>query len=355
MLQEKIPAQMKALVVEGPQKLIYKDVPVPRINADEVLVRVKACGICGSDIARVRDGGVHFFPIIVGHEFSGVVVQTGNDVKNVSLGDHVSAAPLLPCGSCESCLSGHPAMCNSYSFIGSRQNGAMAEYVAVPSKNILQLPKDMEFDKAACIEPLTVAIHGVERAGLLRSGSSAVVYGCGTIGVLTVQCLLAKGIKKIIAIDIDEHKLQLVKNMGVNDIINSSKIDVEKYFQEEGKADYVYETAGVNSLQSQILKLVKKNGRVVYIGTAQKDVTIPAKSFELILRGELNVTGSWMSYSSPFPGKEWSAAIEYLNSGIVDVSKIITHRFPLEAGYEAFLTMLDKDKRPLKVMYCLPN
>lgn len=346
-----VPANMKALVVEGVRNLVYKEVPVPQIKANEVLVRVRACGICGSDIPRATANGVHYYPIIIGHEFSGEIVQLGEDVKDLTCGQHVTAAPLIPCDKCGNCHKGNPAMCEHYSFIGSRQDGAMAEYVAVPAKNIVKVADSVTFEQAACIEPITVAIHGIERAGAIDSGKSAIVYGCGTIGILTMQCLKAKGVERVYVIDIDDSKLALAKKLGAYETINSIKVNIPEYFAENGKVDYVFETAGVNFLQAQVLQLVKKRGHVVYIGTAHKDVTIPAKVFEQILRGELFVTGSWMSYSAPFPGDEWIAAAEYLESGKVKVDEIITHKFPLSAGIEAFDTLMDKTSNALKVMY----
>ena len=344
---------MKALVVEGVKNLAYKDVPMPEIKPNEVLVKVRACGICGSDIPRALDNGVHYYPIIIGHEFSGEIISVGSEVKNLTCGQRVTAAPLVPCDNCENCYKGNPAMCEHYSFIGSRQDGAMAEYVAVPAKNIVPIADNVTFEQAACIEPITVAIHGIERAGAIDSGKSAIVYGCGTIGILTMQCLKAKGLERVYVIDIDEHKLALAKKLGAYEVLNSLKEDIPAYFAEHGKVDYVYETAGVNFLQAQVLQLAKKGGHVVYIGTAHRDVTIPAKSFELILRGELNVTGSWMSYSAPFPGNEWISAVEYLKAGKVRVDEIITHKFPLSSGIEAFNTLVDKESRALKVMYCM--
>ena len=343
--------KMKALVVEDINTLTYKDVSIPQINDDEVLIKVKACGICGSDIPRVKNNGVHFYPIIVGHEFSGEIVELGKNVTSYSLGDRVTAAPLIPCNNCDNCYQGNPAMCQHYSFIGSRQNGAMAEYVAVPAKNIVPIADNVTYAQAACIEPITVAIHGVERAGAIDSGKSAIVYGCGTIGILTMQCLKAKGLEKIYVIDIDDYKLELAKNLGAYEVLNSTKINIPEYFNKIGKVDYVYETAGVNFLQSQVLELAKKGGHVIYIGTAHKDVTIPAKSFELILRGELNVTGSWMSYSAPFPGNEWIAAAEYLQTRKVKVDEIITHKIPLSDGIKAFDILSNKNNNALKVMY----
>lgn len=348
-----LPSAMKALVVEGVNQLTYKDVEMPQIKDDEVLIKVKCCGICGSDIPRVKSNGVHFYPIIVGHEFSGDIVSVGQKVKNLSVGQRIAAAPIIPCYNCENCYKGNPAMCQHYSFIGSRQNGAMAEYVAVPAQNIVKIGDNVTYEQAACIEPITVAIHGIERAGAIKSGSSAIVYGCGTIGILTMQCLKAKGVEEIYVIDLDNHKLELARKLGAYKTLNSLEEDIPAYFTENGKVDYVFETAGVNFLQAQVLQLAKKGGHVVYIGTAHRDVTIPAKTFELILRGELQVTGSWMSYSAPFPGNEWKAAAEYLNSGKVNVNDIITHKFPLYDGIKAFDTLLDKESKALKVMYCM--
>lgn len=351
--ETEIPQTMKALVVEGVRQLAYKDVPVPSVKDDEVLVRVRACGICGSDIPRATDNGVHYYPIIIGHEFSGEIAALGSSVKDLAIGQRVTAAPLVPCYDCENCYKGNPAMCTHYSFIGSRQDGAMAQYVAVPAQNIVPIADSVSFEQAACIEPMTVAIHGIERAGAIDSGKSAIVYGCGTIGILTMQCLKAKGLERVYVIDIDDSKLELAKKLGAYKVLNSLNTDIPAYFAEHGKVDYVYETAGVNFLQAQVLQLAKKGGHVVYIGTAHRDVTIPAKSFELILRGELNVTGSWMSYSAPFPGDEWTAAAEYLKSGKVDVTDIITHRFELKDGLKAFDTLLDKKSGALKVMYTI--
>ena len=344
---------MKALVIEAEDKFTYKDVPVPEIKDDEVLVKVRACGICGSDIPRVMNKGVHFYPIIVGHEFGGDVVKVGSKVKNTGLGQRVTAAPLIPCGSCPECQKGNPAMCTHYSFIGSRQDGAMAEYVAVPARNLVPIADSVSYEQAAMIEPITVALHGIERAGVMEGGKSALVYGCGTIGMLTIQCLKAKGIERVYAIDIDEHKLEIAKKLGAYEVINSGKVDVVEYFNEHGKVDFAFETAGVNFLQAQIIELVNKRGKIVYIGTAHGDVKLPAKSFEQILRSEIFVTGSWMSYSAPFPGSEWTAAAEYLAAGKIKTAELISHKFKLSDGIKAFETLTDRNSGAIKVMYVM--
>lgn len=343
---------MKALVVEGIKELAYRDIAKPEITDKQVLIKVRACGICGSDVPRACAGGVHQYPIVIGHEFSGDIVAIGARVKNCKVGDRVTAAPLIPCGKCENCAKGKPAMCSDYSFIGSRENGAMAEYVAVPAQNVVKIASEVTYEQAACIEPITVAIHGVERAQI-QSGKTAIVYGCGTIGILVLQCLKAKGIEKVYVIDIDNYKLTLAKKLGAYEAINPAQTNVAEYFAALGKVDYVFETAGVNVIQGTVTELVKKLGTVVYIGTAHKDVQMTAKNFEMILRGELLVTGSWMSYSAPFPGAEWTAAAEYLAAGKIKVDEIITHRFTLKDGYRAFAALVGKEENSLKVMYIL--
>ena len=350
-----IPSMMKALVIEADKVLNYKDIPVPELKADEVLVKVRACGICGSDIPRALHNGCHAYPQVVGHEFSGEIAKIGGDVKDIEIGERVTVAPLVPCRHCEECEQGFPAMCTHYSFIGSRQQGAMAEYVAVPARNIVKLGENVTFEQAACIEPTTVAIHGVERAGAIDAGKSAIVFGCGTIGMLTLEVLKAKGLEKVYAIDIDDNKLEMAKKLGAYEAINSKNVDVIEYFNEHGLVDYAFETAGVPFLQAQILDLVKKKGTVVYIGTAHGEVKFPAKTFEKILRGELNVTGSWQSFKSPFPGNDWTGAVELIGSGKIKVDELITHKFKLSDGIKAFETLTDRTSGAIKVMYVMED
>ena len=168
-----------------------------------------------------------------------------------------------------------------------------------------------------------------------------------------MQVLQAKGIERVYVIDINQAKLDLAKKLGAYEVINSQTTNVPAYFKEHGLVDYAFETAGVNFLQAQLPDLVKKTGTLVYIGTVPRDVTFKASTFEQSLRGELTVTGSWMSYSSPFPGGEWRGAAEYLKSGKIVVDDIVTHKFPLSAGYEAFETLFKPENNALKVMYVM--
>ncbi|CEI82066.1 Galactitol-1-phosphate 5-dehydrogenase [Oceanobacillus oncorhynchi] len=341
---------MKALVLESKANFSVKDMEIPVIKPNQVLVKVAYVGICGSDLARYFDGKVHHYPTILGHEFSGVITETGSEVQGLNEGDRVAVAPLVPCEQCSSCASGHPALCENYSFIGSREQGAMAEYVAVNAKNILTLPDEITDQEAALIEPLTVAIHGIEKVDI-HAGASAVVFGAGTIGMMSLLALQAKGAGEITVIDIDNAKLEMAKALGATVIVNSLEVDLDDYFKENQRPEIVVETAGVQQTQVQSLSVVEKLGQVVYVGTAKKEITFPADVFERILRAELKVYGSWMSYSAPFPGFEWTAALQYMKDGKIDVKALIHEVNPLEVKEEPFQKMIDPDNHSIKFLY----
>lgn len=245
---------------------------------------------------------------------------------------------------------GSPALSSSYSFLGSRENGAMAEYVVVKAENLLVLPETVTLAEAALIEPLTVAIHGIERI-VLPAGEHVCVLGAGTIGIMTILALKARGAGKVTAIDINDEKLAFAKKIGADDTINSLKEDPVSYASKHGKPGAVIETAGVPSAQEQAVALVEKKGKIVFVGTASGDVTFPAATFEKILREELEITGSWMSYSGPFPGYEWQAAIDYIASGKIDVKPLIHDVFKLEDGDKPFQAMKDPDNHSIKLLY----
>lgn len=343
---------MKGLVIYGAGDMRYKEVPIPSLKEDEVLIRVKACGICGSDLPRALYGKAHYYPIILGHEFSGEVVATGEKVNNFKEGDRVVAAPLLPCGQCPACKMGKPAMCSFYGFLGSRQNGAMAEFIAVKEENLIKLPDEISFYEGALIEPLTVAIHGVERFPT-TPGDDVVIFGAGTIGLLVLQVLKARGLGRVFVIDVVQEKLDLARKLGADITLNANEIDVVKYFNDNGRPKIAIETAGSSITQRQCLEVVDTLGKVVYIGTCTDKVEFPPKVFERILRGELIITGSWMSYSVPFPGFEWYAAIRYISEKKVKVEPLISHIFTLEEGDKAFKTLQDPNCKAIKVMFAI--
>lgn len=341
---------MKALSVVDTQKFELVDIEKPTPGEHDVLIKIAYCGVCGSDLARYFKGQVHAFPQILGHEFSGTVAETGDKVTNYKIGDRVVVAPLKPCGQCDSCQQGFPAMCTNYSFIGSREPGAMAEYVVAPEVNVLAIPDELSLKEAAVIEPLTVAIHGVDRLKV-ESGDTALVLGSGTIGLLTIGVLKARGVRKIIATDLNDTKLEYAKKMGADVVLNTSEITLDEYFKENDLPELVYETAGSKYTHVEAFKFVKKRGQICYIGTSTTEITFSHTDFEKINRGELIVTGSWMSYSAPFPGKEWLAAIDYLTTGAIDVKQLITGIYKLEDMSKPFDRLVEQGTTSVDELY----
>ncbi|NLN41555.1 MAG: galactitol-1-phosphate 5-dehydrogenase [Clostridiales bacterium] len=339
---------MKAAVLHGQDDIRIEEVDMPRIGHDEVLVRVKATGVCGSDIPRVLGTGAHFYPIILGHEFSGEVVEIGDNVTNVQVGDKVAGAPLVPCHKCIDCLRGHYSQCKHYSFIGSRTSGSWAEYVKMPAINAVKLPNEVGFVEGAFMEPITVALHGLFVMDF-KGGSDVAIVGMGTIGLLTLQCAKALGAKNIYAFDIDDEKLKIAKEYGAYCCINTGEEGFKDMIWEAtgGRGfEQVIETAGVEFTEKLSLEIASNKGKVMFIGTPSKPITLEPREFEYINRKELTVGGSWMSYSAPFPGKEWELAAYYLKTGQIKVDKLIDRKIGMEAIASAFddLKILGKVK-----------
>ncbi|MBI0120968.1 galactitol-1-phosphate 5-dehydrogenase [Lactobacillus sp. M0398] len=341
---------MKALVITAKNKMELQDIPVPELKNDQVLIHVAYAGICGSDLPRYYEGKVHHFPQIPGHEFSGTVEKIGSDVKGLNIGDKVSVAPLIPCGKCDECKAGFPSMCTNYTFIGSSVPGALAEYVAVPAQNCLVLPDNVSLKEAATVEPLTVAIHGIERVNI-KAGANVLVLGVGSVGLLAVMALKARGAGKITVVDIKDSSLKVAQECGADIVINSAKINLSEYFKTHSLFDAVFETAGNPITQVQAIKYAGKHAKVVFIGKTTRPTTFQYQEFEQILRKELEITGSWLSFSAPFPGYEWHAAIDYLSSGRINTQRLITGTYKLEDKDKPFAVLSDKNSGAIKVMY----
>lgn len=339
---------MTSVAVIGKQQLAKQTLPLPELKPYEVLVRVAYTGICGSDVPRYFDGGVHSFPQVLGHEFSGVVTATGA-ATSVAVGTRVAVAPLVPCHICEKCQAGLPAQCPHYSFIGSRQQGAMADYVAVPERNLVPIQDSLSLKSAALMEPLTVALHGLDQAPFPESGTVAILGG-GVIGLMALRAVLDRGATSVTVVDISPWNLEVATSQGAHHVINSLNDDVAARFAEIGHPELVLEIAGAAPTRKQALEVVARGGHVVYIGTPTTDLVLDPETFEFILRGELTIHGSWMSYSAPFPGNEWTEAARILSEAPFDPETLVTHEFSLDdvaAGMEA---MKAGGKR-LKVMF----
>lgn len=330
---------MKAAVLHANQDLRYEETPTPETTPGTVKVAVKATGICGSDVPRVLHNGAHFYPIVLGHEFAGEIVEVGEGVTGLQVGDVVSGVPLVPDMVCEDCQQGNFALCKHYSFIGSRQQGSFAEYVVIPAANAVKYNPSIPFEQAAMFEPSTVALHGLD-CNNYRGGEAVAVLGGGTIGLFTMQWAKIFGARKVVVFDIDPGRLELAKRLGADDCINTLEPDyLEKAMELTGGKGYgfVFETAGNPITMHMAFHLAGNKSNVCFIGTPHKDLTFTPAQWELMNRKEFKLTGSWMSYSAPFPGREWELTAHYFATGQLKFDPSLIYKtFPLSQAAEAF-------------------
>ncbi|MDD3243102.1 MAG: galactitol-1-phosphate 5-dehydrogenase [Eubacteriales bacterium] len=330
---------MKAAVLHGNEDLRYEEYDTPVVRPGHVLVRVKASGICGSDIPRVLHHGAHSYPIVLGHEFSGVVEQVGEGVTGIAPGMRVSGAPLVPCMQCADCARGDYALCRHYSFIGSRQQGSFADYVLLPAQNVVPFGENVSFVQGALFEPSTVALHGLFQ-NHFRGGEHVAVLGGGTIGQFTAQWARIMGAKTVTVFDLNESRLEVARRLGSDAGILTSRGN----FREEALAvtagkgfGMVFETAGSPVTMRMAFELAANKAHVCFIGTPHTDLTFTPAQWECMNRKEFRLTGSWMSYSAPFPGREWQLTAHEFATGRLRFDEGLLHAvYPMEKAGEAF-------------------
>ena len=250
---------MKAWVLHGVNDLRFEDVKVPDIGVDEILLSVKAAGICGSDIPRIFYTGTYSYPLIPGHEFAGQVAEIGSGVDKKWQGQRVGVFPLIPCHVCPPCQAGAYEMCRKYSYLGSRRDGGFAEYVAVPEKNLIALPEGVSFEEAAMLEPMSVAVHAMRKIRPVL-GERIAICGLGTIGLFLLMFLLEAGHKNIYAIGNKEFQRQMAKRLGLPAEVfcDSRKQDAEAWLAERtggAGADVFFECVGRNETVAQAVKM----------------------------------------------------------------------------------------------------
>lgn len=330
---------MKAGVVHAREDIRYEEIQKPIPKEGQVLIKVKYTGICGSDVPRVNGDACHFYPNVLGHEFSGTVEEVGEGVTSVKPGDRVAGVPLVPCMKCEDCQKGNYSLCKHYSFIGSREFGSFAEYVVVPEKNAVKFEAEVSFEQGALFEPATVALHGLQRVPF-EGGKTVAILGGGTIGMFVMQWAKIFGAKEAVVFDIADERLELGKRLGATAGINT----LEEGFMEKAKAltggrgyDYVFETAGNTITMKMAFELAANKANVCFVGTPTKELTFSVKEWEQMNRKEFYLTGSWMSYSAPFPGKEWELVAHYFKTGDLKYDdSFIFKKVPLSQIDQAF-------------------
>ena len=320
---------MKAAVLEGRGVIAYRDVPTPEPGPDEVLLRVRAASLCGSDIHRfVR--GHRTYPIVLGHEAAGVITAAGPGADPSLVGRHAALIPLVPDHTCPECVAGRFSACGRYSFIGSRRPGALAEYVALPAANALVVPDDVPFEAAALIEPSTVARHMLDLGGF-TAGQSAVVFGAGSIGLMLVQWLRILGAGLVVASDVAEANLDAARALGAHAVLNPTRDDIPAEVRRLAPAgvDLALEAAGSPAALAQAIEVARPRGSVVLGGNQPADASLPMSVVESLMRRELRLSGCFMSYSAPWPGHEWSDGLAAVLDGGLDMAAMISHRAPL--------------------------
>jgi L-iditol 2-dehydrogenase len=321
---------MKAVRMYAPGDLRVEEAPLPEIKADEVLIKVLAVGVCGSDIPRANVYGAHVVPIILGHEFSGKIEKTGAGVTGFSAGDRVTVPPLIPCNKCKWCGQGEYSLCEDYNYYGSRCDGAMAEYIAVKESNLLRLPANVSYEDAAATDPCANALHAMSRAAFVP-GESVCIYGAGPIGLFALQYARIKGASKIIAADVWPEKLELAKTLGADALVDARMENAAALIRQaaDGGVNVVIDFSGVPAAQSSCIHCASKLGRIVLLGISHKGLQLSEQEVDLIMRKQLDIRGSWNSFTKPFPGSDWTGSLELMEKGMT-AAHIISHRLSLD-------------------------
>ncbi|NLR97169.1 galactitol-1-phosphate 5-dehydrogenase [Rhizobium sp. P38BS-XIX] len=316
---------MRAAVLYTPGDIRLEDVAKPEPKVGEVLLRVAAVGVCGSDLPRMLIKGAHKMPIVCGHEFSGRIEEIGPEVHGFSVGDLVTVPPMLPCGKCDQCATGNFSRCRDYDYFGSRRDGAYAEYVCAPVANLLKVPEGCDPRAAAMVDPASIALHAIWKAGGVKMGDRGAVIGCGPIGLFAIQWMLLMGATEVLAIDVSEAKLAMAREAGATHT-----------FLPDGEipkgllANIIVEAAGHPSSINAAVKLAAPAGHVVFIGIPVGEVPLSNASFQHFLRQEISLHGSWNSFGAPYPGPQWTVTLDKLASGALKWEFMITHEQGLE-------------------------
>jgi L-iditol 2-dehydrogenase len=340
---------MKALTLTEYKHLVFGDAPDPQVADDEVLVRVRACGICGSDVHGM-DGstGRRRPPIIMGHEAAGVIAEVGKQVEGWKKGDRVTFDSTISCGSCWFCQRGLVNLCDHRRVLGVscedyRQDGAFAEYVALPHRILYRLPDSVSFEQAAMVEPVSVAVHAVERTPV-SLGDTAVVMGTGMIGLLVVQALRVAGCGRIIAVDIEPQKLELALTLGADVSLKADACDVVKEVRSltQGRgADVALEVIGLSPTINTAVASLRKGGWLTLVGNFQPSVEIPLQA---VVTRQLTLAGSCACCG------EYPTCLDLLGRRAIHTEALVSATPPLAEGAAWFNRLYDREPGLLKVI-----
>lgn len=340
---------MKALLLKEYMQLEVTEFPEPEIGPEDLLVRVRACGICGSDIHGI-DGssGRRIPPLVMGHEAAGTVAKVGENVKGWAVGDRITFDSMISCGKCGFCRSGHINLCDSRMVLGVscgdyRRHGAFAEYVSVPQHICYKLPDALPFEHAALIEAVSIAVHAVDITPV-NLGDTAVVVGSGMIGLLTIQAAKNAGCTTVFAIDLDDAKLAMAKKLGATEGFNPKNCDpvAEILARTGGRgADIALEAVGATEPINTAIRAVRKGGTVTLIGNITPKIEL---NLQQVVTREIRLQGTCGSNG------EYPACIDLLVKGLIKVDEIISATVSLDDAPSAFDRLYKHEPNLMKVI-----
>lgn len=344
---------MKALLLTEYEKMQLTDVAEPEVGDQDVLIEVQACGICGSDI-HGYDGstGRRIPPLVMGHEAAGVVVGTGASVSDLPNGTRVTFDSMVSCGQCDFCRDGHQNLCDNRMVLGVscgeyRRHGAFAQRISVPRRIVYRLPDTLSFEHAALVEAVSVAVHAVSLTPI-ELGDTVVIVGAGMIGLLTLQAARAAGATRVIAVDVNQRRLETARSLGATDVLRGDSVDVPSAIGEmtDGRgADVALEVVGATPTVKTAIESVRKGGAVTLVGNVSPTVELPLQSVvtrEIRLQGTCGCNG------------EYPQCIDLMNRGVIHVEPLITARISLADGPQWFDRLYAGDPEQMKVVIC-PN
>jgi L-iditol 2-dehydrogenase len=336
---------MNQAVMIQPGKIEFRQIEKPGTQPDEVLIQIKRIGVCGSDIHVYH--GLHpytSYPVVQGHEVAGVIAEVGEKVENLGIGDKVVFMPQVTCGECYPCRHGMYHICDQLKVMGFQTSGAAQEFFAVKAEMVLKLPESMLLDEAAMIEPVSVAVHALGRAGSVE-GKNVVVLGAGTIGNLVAQVAQASGAQCVLITDVSEYKLEKARGCGIAHVINGKQEDlgqaILKIFGPD-KADLILECVGVQDTITQAVSNARKGSTIVVVGVFGKK---PEVDLGLVQDRELSLVGTLM-----YQKKDYERAIELVAGGKLCLGPMVTHRFPFSEYLEAYEAIESSGGKYMKVM-----
>jgi 2-desacetyl-2-hydroxyethyl bacteriochlorophyllide A dehydrogenase len=319
---------VRAVVYQGIGQIEVKDVPMPEVAADEVLIRVGYCGICGSDVEALHTG-MYEPGLVIGHEFAGTVVAVGHEVTHWRAGDRVVVNDAIPCGACLPCREGRLDGCEDLTMVGVTHDGGLAEYVKVVARGLHRLPDEVTLRQGALVEPLAVALHGVRRSRL-EPGDRVLVMGAGPIGLLTLQCALLAGARALAVTEIDPTRAELARRLGAVAVLDPLRENVGVALSglTDGQGpDVIYICTGAPQPYRDAVSLVRKGGQIFVLGLCVEQVDADCMS---VVLSDLCIEGS-LAGRAEFP-----AAVDFVAQARVDVESLITHEITLEEALKGF-------------------